>query len=73
LSRVDTLDEPQHCILFYNYAVLLFYTRRQYSTCVRILHKLHDQFADLLDDKLAAEIGMLYAELLIITRQVTKL
>ena len=69
LSRVETLDEPQHCILFYNYAVLLF-VARQYSTCARIVSALHEQFAKLLDDKLAVEIGMLYAELLLLTRQV---
>ncbi len=71
LNNLETLDDEQVCILFYNYAVLLHF-EQQYSSSFDIIEKLYHEYSEynLLDINLCQKINILYLELLIILRRV---
>lgn len=69
LDKLETLEDAPHSILFFNYAILLYYDK-QYTECFRIVEKIYYHFSELLDERLFQEINFLLIELLIQLRQV---
>ena len=71
-DKLETLEESQNVIYFYNYALLL-YLNKQYGQCLQIVEKVYNQFMELIDERLCRQITILLIELLIQTHQVNKL
>lgn len=63
------MEDLQHSIIFYNYAVFLYY-KKQYSDCYKIIDKLYYQFNELLDDKLFRELNFIFVDILIHLKKV---
>ncbi len=71
LDKVETLEDSTYSILFYNYAVYL-YANKQYSKCFKIVDKLYYQFNELLEAALLRHISLIFVELLVQKRQVSR-
>ena len=39
IEDLDSLDDVEHCVIYYNQAVLLYHLK-QYSTALKIMHKI---------------------------------
>lgn len=70
LSNPDTLDDVDHCVAFFNRAVL-FYHRQQYRKAINILDKLL-QFMEPVDESIARCICFLHIELCLCLQQPEK-
>lgn len=70
MTKLETLEDLQHSIIFYNYAIILYYNK-QYSECFKIIDKLYYQFNELLDENLFREINFIFVDLLIQLRKVS--
>lgn len=64
LEELDALDTEQHCVVFFNYAIVL-YNLKQYSQCLRIVEKIYTQFLDALDEKLGRQVSLMLTNLYI--------
>jgi hypothetical protein len=69
MKNLDSLNDSPYYILFYNYALLLYF-KRQYDDAFKIVERLNNQYSDVVDESLSRQINFLYAELLIQLRQV---
>lgn len=70
LEQLDTLDTEQHCVVFFNYAIVL-YNLKQYSQCLRIVEKIYTQFFEALDEKLSRQVSLMLINLYIEMRLVS--
>ncbi|XP_067127548.1 CCR4-NOT transcription complex subunit 10 [Centruroides vittatus] len=70
IDNVETLEDVDHCILFFNQAIILFHLH-QYHATITILDKLF-QFIEPLDESLARKICFLLLEVYLCTHQPEK-
>ncbi|GAB6030409.1 CCR4-NOT transcription complex subunit 10 [Chamberlinius hualienensis] len=70
LNDVDTLDDVEQCVLYYNQAVILYHLR-QYHAALAISDKVF-QFVEPLDPRLAKHVCFLLLELYLCTYQPEK-
>ncbi|XP_014663767.1 PREDICTED: CCR4-NOT transcription complex subunit 10-like isoform X2 [Priapulus caudatus] len=67
LKNIDTLEDVDHCIIFYNYATIL-HNLRQYRAAITVLEKVF-HFLEPLDEKLKRKVCFLLIELYLCTHQ----
>lgn len=70
LEDIDSLDDVEHCVLYYNNAVLLYHLR-QYHAALIIMDRVF-QFIEPLEDNLARKVCFLLLELYLCTYQPEK-
>lgn len=70
IDNVEALEDVDHCILFFNQAIILFHLH-QYHATIAILDKLF-QFIEPLDESLARKICFLLLEVYLCTHQPEK-
>ena len=70
LEELDALDSEQHCVIFFNYAIVL-YNLKQYSQCLRIVEKIYSQFNEALDEKFSRQVSLMLINLYIEMRLVS--
>ncbi|XP_076325133.1 CCR4-NOT transcription complex subunit 10 isoform X2 [Tachypleus tridentatus] len=70
IDNVDGLDDVDHCVIFFNQAVILYHSH-QYNAALNIMDKLF-QFIEPLDDQLAIKTCLLLLELYLCVNQPEK-
>lgn len=70
LQDVNNLDDVDYCVIYYNYALLLFHTK-QYQNALTLLDKLF-QFIEPLEENLRRKVLFLMVELYLATQQPEK-
>ncbi|XP_064640490.1 CCR4-NOT transcription complex subunit 10-like [Lineus longissimus] len=70
LDNIATLDDVDHCIVYYNHAVILHHLK-QYQTALAVMDKLF-QYIEPLEENIARKIAFLHVELYLCTQQPEK-
>ncbi|GFG36368.1 hypothetical protein Cfor_01996 [Coptotermes formosanus] len=61
IEDVDSLEDVEHCVIYYNQAVLLYHLK-QYSAAMKIMHKIFS-FIEPMEESLAHRVCLLLIEL----------
>ncbi|XP_021933283.1 CCR4-NOT transcription complex subunit 10 isoform X3 [Zootermopsis nevadensis] len=70
IEDVDSLEDVEHCVIYYNQAVLLYHLK-QYSTALKIMHKIFS-FIEPMEESLAHCVCLLLLELQLCMHQPDK-